>query len=113
MSQSNAAATWCDSLLCDFTGAEEGLQDPKELFNETGVPIEPFNLNREREEGHFDAGGGYIPSNYPQVKDAWLESVDGEPADTPLPAPALYRTTQLAHCDTLRAPHAAAHHDSL
>ena len=40
------------------------------------MPIEPFNLDREREEGHFDAGGGYIPHNFPQVKDAWLESVD-------------------------------------
>lgn len=58
------------------SGAEEGHQDSKELFNETGVPIEPFNLDREREEGHFDAGGGYIPHNFPQVKDAWLESVD-------------------------------------
>ncbi|KAL0041833.1 hypothetical protein WJX79_005958 [Trebouxia sp. C0005] len=58
------------------SGAGEGLQDSKELFNETGVPIEPFNLDREREEGHFDAGGGYIPHNFPQVKDAWLESVD-------------------------------------
>ena len=57
-------------------GAEEGHQSSKELFNETGVPIEPFNLDREREEGHFDAGGGYIPHNFPQVKDAWLESVD-------------------------------------
>ena len=43
------------------------------------MPIEPFNLDKEREEGAFDAGGGYIPSNFPQVKDAWLESIDGKP----------------------------------
>lgn len=64
------------NMQCTPAGAEEGHQDSKELFNETGVPVEPFNLDREREEGHFDAGGGYIPHNFPQVKDAWLESVD-------------------------------------
>ena len=61
-----------------LAGAEEPVQDPKEQFNETGVPIEPFNLDKEREEGVFDAGGGYVPSNFPQVKDAWLESIDGK-----------------------------------
>ena len=63
--------------LANMAGAEEAVQEPKELFNETGLPIEPFNLDKEREEGTFDAGGGYIPSNFPQVKDAWLESIDG------------------------------------
>lgn len=62
-----------------MAGAEEALQDTKELFNETGVPIEPFNLDKEREEGAFHAGGGYLPFNHPQVKDAWLESIDGKP----------------------------------
>lgn len=61
----------------NMAGAEEALQEPKELFNETGLPIEPFNLDKEREEGMFDASGGYIPTNFPQVKDAWLESIDG------------------------------------
>ena len=64
--------------LCTSPGAEEGMQDSKEQFNETGVPIEPFNLDREREEGRFDAGVGYIPNNFPQVKDAWLDSIEGE-----------------------------------
>ena len=61
----------------DTAGAEEAIQEPKELFNETGLPIEPFNRDKEREEGTFDAGGGYISTNFPQVKDAWLESIDG------------------------------------
>lgn len=60
--------------------AEENNDQPQELFNETGVPIEPLNLNREREEGTFDSAGGYIPSNFPQVKDAWLAGIDGAPA---------------------------------
>ncbi len=37
------------NMQCTPAGAEEGHQDSKELFNETGVPIEPFNLDRERE----------------------------------------------------------------
>lgn len=61
------------------TAAEEKYDQPQELFNETGVPIEPFNLNREREEGNFDATGGYVPNNLPQVKDAWLAGIDGKP----------------------------------
>lgn len=61
-------------------GAEEGVQDAREHFNETGVPIEPFNLDKEREEGYFDAEGGYIANNFPQVKDAWLDSIDGQPS---------------------------------
>ena len=63
--------------LAAAAGAEEDMQDSREQFNETGVPIEPFNLDREREKGQFDAGGGYIPNNFPQVKDAWLDSIDG------------------------------------
>lgn len=58
--------------------AGEGYDQPPELFNETGVPIEPFNLNREREEGTFDAGGSYIAHNLPQVEDAWLAGIDGK-----------------------------------
>ena len=68
----------CQLYCCaGQTTAEEKYDQPQELFNETGVPIEPFNLNREREEGNFDAAGGYIPNNFPQVKDAWLEGIDG------------------------------------
>lgn len=37
-----------------------GLFDPvhtasPQLFNEGGIPIEPFHLRAEREEGYFDA----------------------------------------------------------
>jgi hypothetical protein len=36
---------------------EEDYDDPEEMFNDNGVPIEPFHLKREREEGYFDEVG--------------------------------------------------------
>ncbi|XP_062026154.1 uncharacterized protein LOC133742491 [Rosa rugosa] len=47
-----------------------------EKFVEDGVQFEPFNLEKEREEGYFDADGNfveYVEKN--QVKDAWLDSI--------------------------------------
>lgn len=35
------------------------MQD-NETFVEEGVPIEPFNLDKEREEGYFDESGNYV-----------------------------------------------------
>ena len=34
--------------------AEEDYEDPEEMFNDAGIPFEPFHLRREREEGYFD-----------------------------------------------------------
>lgn len=31
-----------------------------ENLDEDGVPIEPFNLDKEREEGYFDAQGNFV-----------------------------------------------------
>lgn len=31
-----------------------------EDFVEDGIQIEPFNLNKEREEGYFDADGNFV-----------------------------------------------------
>lgn len=31
-----------------------------ETFIDDGIAIEPFNLNKEREEGYFDASGNYV-----------------------------------------------------
>jgi hypothetical protein len=37
---------------------EEGEEDdPADTLNDMGIPIEPFNMRREREEGYFDKGG--------------------------------------------------------
>lgn len=50
--------------MCDnMAGAVEAVQVSKGLLNETGLPIEPFNLDKEREEGTFDAGAGYPPAS--------------------------------------------------
>ena len=46
-------------------------------YNEDGVavPIEPFNLNREREEGFFDSDGNYVEYRLEGMTDAWLEEL--------------------------------------
>ena len=31
-----------------------------ENFDDDGIQIEPFNLNKEREEGYFDADGYFV-----------------------------------------------------
>jgi len=43
-----------------------------------GYTIEPFNMRREKEEGHFDDAGMYIEHKEDQKKlrDAWLDTVD-------------------------------------
>jgi len=46
----------------------------------SGVPIEPFNLRRERREGFFLPDGTYV-QNDDTVRDAWLENVDQQPLD--------------------------------
>ena len=57
--------------------AEE--DDPEESvgYNEAGeaVPLEPFNLSREREEGYFDADGSYVEYRLDGLTDAWLEEL--------------------------------------
>lgn len=48
-----------------------------ETFIEEGVSIEPFNLDKEREDGYFDENGNYVEYlNRNELKDAWLDSVD-------------------------------------
>lgn len=41
------------------------------------VPLEPFNMRREMQEGAFDADGTYIwrKTNPDQVRDPWLDSL--------------------------------------
>lgn len=51
-----------------------------ENFVEDGIQIEPFNLDKEREEGYFDASGNfveYVRDN--EIKDAWLDNVEVDP----------------------------------
>ncbi|KAH8514639.1 hypothetical protein H0E87_007459 [Populus deltoides] len=72
------------SLITDegFSGdindasAAEVAYEENENFVEDGIQIEPFNLEKEREEGYFDADGNFVEYiNENEIKDAWLDSV--------------------------------------
>lgn len=55
------------------TQSERMAQD----FNEAGDAFEPFNLRREREEGHFDASGEFVwKKKSADDYDAWIDSID-------------------------------------
>ncbi|XP_066498478.1 CD2 antigen cytoplasmic tail-binding protein 2 [Hoplias malabaricus] len=41
-----------------------------------GVPITPFNLNEEMEEGHFDSEGNYFIKKEKEIRDNWLDNID-------------------------------------
>ena len=64
----------------DLVDVEEALEQEEDQ----GVALEPFNLAKEREEGHFDENGHYVEhkeEDDPTMKDAWLTSEDGAHAD--------------------------------
>ncbi|XP_021898661.1 uncharacterized protein LOC110815269 [Carica papaya] len=65
--------------LNDVSAAEVTYEDNENLI-EDGINIEPFNLNKEREEGYFDAEGNFIEYvNENEIKDAWLDSIEANP----------------------------------
>lgn len=54
--------------------------DPVEAFNDMGIPFEPFNLKREREEGYFDPISGsyvlYDQGKKPnEIADDWVDTL--------------------------------------
>ncbi|GFP98695.1 cd2 antigen cytoplasmic tail-binding protein 2 [Phtheirospermum japonicum] len=63
-------------LVPDVRKAEVQYKD-NDTFDEEGVAMEPFNLEKEREDGYFDENGNYVEyANKNEIKDAWLDSVD-------------------------------------
>ncbi|KAB2091400.1 hypothetical protein ES319_A03G188700v1 [Gossypium barbadense] len=65
-------------MLNDITLAEVAYED-NENFIDDGIQIEPFNLDKEREEGYFDADGNFVEYvNNNGIKDAWLDSVEAD-----------------------------------
>ncbi|KZV22761.1 hypothetical protein F511_05393, partial [Dorcoceras hygrometricum] len=65
-----------NDLVPDIRKAEVQYED-NEAFVEEGVSIEPFNLDKEREDGYFDENGNYVEYiDQNEIKDAWLDSVD-------------------------------------
>ncbi|KAK7412132.1 hypothetical protein VNO78_03580 [Psophocarpus tetragonolobus] len=66
-------------IINDLSAAEVTYED-NENFVDDGIQIEPFNLDKEREEGYFDAAGNfveYVREN--EIKDAWLDNVEVNP----------------------------------
>ena len=58
----------------DYSAAEV-VYEENENFME-GIQIKPFNLEKEREEGYFDAEGNFVEHiNENEIKDVWLDSV--------------------------------------
>ena len=53
---------------------------------EAGGKVEAFNMNTERQEGHFDDDFNYVwkdkKGDDDDVKDAWLTEVDGDDKET-------------------------------
>ncbi|KNA16993.1 hypothetical protein SOVF_084110 [Spinacia oleracea] len=65
--------------VAHISAAEVQYQE-NESFVDDGVQLEPFNLEREREEGYFDEAGNfveYVPEK--EEKDAWLDSLEVYP----------------------------------
>lgn len=71
----------------DFELDQENPSSNPELGQDfsSEIPLEPFNLNDEREQGTFDEDGSYVQSREQaeELRDAWFESIQGtESADT-------------------------------
>ncbi|KOM25617.1 hypothetical protein LR48_Vigan125s000700 [Vigna angularis] len=59
------------AVMCDI------LWQDSENFVDDGIQIEPFNLDKEREEGYFHAAANfveYVREN--EIKDAWLDNIE-------------------------------------
>ena len=70
--------------LAETQGVEE--QDLSMDSKEAGYAVEAFNMNSERQEGHFDDDFNYVwkdkKGDDDDVKDAWLTEVDGDDKET-------------------------------
>lgn len=59
------------TISTSFSGQEVATIDCDE-----GVPITPFNLDEEMEEGHFDSEGNYFIKKDQEIRDNWLDNID-------------------------------------
>ncbi|XP_064843738.1 CD2 antigen cytoplasmic tail-binding protein 2-like [Oncorhynchus masou masou] len=53
----------------------EGQEGPT-IDCDEGVPITPFNLDEEMQEGHFDSEGNYYVKKDEEIRDNWLDNID-------------------------------------
>ncbi|XP_051988394.1 CD2 antigen cytoplasmic tail-binding protein 2 [Xyrauchen texanus] len=51
-------------------------QEMATIDYDEGVPITPFNLDEEMQEGHFDSEGNYFVNNDKDIRDNWLDNID-------------------------------------
>ncbi|XP_038561927.1 CD2 antigen cytoplasmic tail-binding protein 2 [Micropterus salmoides] len=61
-----------DILANDDVEGQEGAT----IDCDEGVPITPFNLDEEMQEGHFDSEGNYFIKKEQQIRDNWLDNID-------------------------------------
>uniref|UniRef100_UPI00358F7599 CD2 antigen cytoplasmic tail-binding protein 2 n=1 Tax=Myxine glutinosa TaxID=7769 RepID=UPI00358F7599 len=51
-------------------------QENETLTSDGGVPITPFNLKEEMDEGHFDCEGNYFAKKESLIRDNWLDNIN-------------------------------------
>nr|TKW32904.1 LOW QUALITY PROTEIN: hypothetical protein SEVIR_2G197600v2 [Setaria viridis] len=69
-----------DCMLNPELGAERRVRMVLTLLMIDVIRIEPFNLERKREEGYFDENGNFVEyARGNEIKDAWLDSVEVDP----------------------------------
>ncbi|KAG9264027.1 CD2 antigen cytoplasmic tail-binding protein 2 [Astyanax mexicanus] len=51
-------------------------QEMSTIDCDEGVPITPFNLHEEMQEGHFDSEGNYFIKKENDIRDNWLDNID-------------------------------------
>ncbi|XP_051573678.1 CD2 antigen cytoplasmic tail-binding protein 2-like [Myxocyprinus asiaticus] len=51
-------------------------QEMATIDYDEGVPITPFNLVEEMQEGHFDSEGNYFVNKDKDIRDNWLDNID-------------------------------------
>ncbi len=64
------------SRLSKAMDGEEAFAKGVQTYDEAGFEIEAFNLNDEREEGHFDATGNFVFAKGKKEEDAWLSGMN-------------------------------------
>jgi hypothetical protein len=77
--EDNSAMDASQDVDWDFEQAAEH-DDPEELYDDAGIPLEPFNMRQEREEGFFDAvTGDYVAykRRNREERDAWVDALPG------------------------------------
>jgi hypothetical protein len=62
----------CSPLIGGFPSGQEGAT----IDCDEGIPITPFNLDEEMQEGHFDAEGNYYVKKDEEIRDNWLDNID-------------------------------------